>query len=76
MDALGANVVMGASQKGLMLQPGLAFVAADARAMAAARANTAPRFYWDWVRRQSELQYRKFCGTPPLAHLAGVRGAT
>jgi len=38
MDALGANVVMGASQKGLMVQPGLAFVAVDERAMAVARA--------------------------------------
>ena len=75
MDALGANVVMGASQKGLMLPPGLAFVAADARAMDAARRNTAPRYYWDWVRRQSPLQYRKFCGTPPLAHLAGLQAA-
>ena len=75
MDTLGANVVMGASQKGLMLQPGLAFVAADARAMAAARENRSPRFYWDWTRRQSEHQYRKFCGTPPLAHLAGLQAA-
>jgi alanine-glyoxylate transaminase/serine-glyoxylate transaminase/serine-pyruvate transaminase len=75
MDALGVNVVMGASQKGLMLQPGLAFVAADARAMDAARRNTAPRFYWDWVRRQSDQQYRKFCGTPPLAHLAGLQAS-
>lgn len=75
MDTLGANVVMGASQKGLMLQPGLAFVAADARAMQAAAANTAPRFYWDWGRRQSDLQYRKFCGTPPLAHLAGLQAS-
>jgi alanine-glyoxylate transaminase / serine-glyoxylate transaminase / serine-pyruvate transaminase len=75
MDALGANVVMGASQKGLMLPPGLAFVAADARAMAAAQRNPAPRFYWDWARRRSELQYRKFCGTPPLAHLAGLQAA-
>ncbi len=33
MDALGANVVLGASQKGLMVPPGLAFVAADAAAM-------------------------------------------
>ena len=32
MDALGVNAVMGASQKGLMGQPGLAFVAADERA--------------------------------------------
>jgi alanine-glyoxylate transaminase/serine-glyoxylate transaminase/serine-pyruvate transaminase len=58
-----------------MLQPGLAFVAADARAMDAARRNPAPRFYWDWERRVSEHSYRKFCGTPPLAHLAGLEAA-
>jgi alanine-glyoxylate transaminase/serine-glyoxylate transaminase/serine-pyruvate transaminase len=75
MDELGVNVVIGASQKGLMLQPGLAFVAADARAMEAARHNPAPRFYWDWERRASEHSYRKFCGTPPLAHLAGLEAA-
>jgi alanine-glyoxylate transaminase / serine-glyoxylate transaminase / serine-pyruvate transaminase len=75
MDELGVNVAIGASQKGLMLQPGLAFVAADARAMAAARRNPAPRFYWDWERRVSEHSYRKFCGTPPLAHLAGLEAA-
>jgi alanine-glyoxylate transaminase / serine-glyoxylate transaminase / serine-pyruvate transaminase len=75
MDELGVNVAIGASQKGLMLQPGLAFVAADARAMEAARRNPAPRFYWDWERRVSEHSYRKFCGTPPLAHLAGLEAA-
>ncbi len=75
MDALGINVVIGASQKGLMVHPGLAFVAADERALAFARANPTPRFYWDWQRRQSPLSYRKFCGTPPLAHLAGIEAA-
>ena len=50
MDALGVDAVMGASQKGLMLQPGMAFVAANARAMAAAERNPTPRFYWDWDR--------------------------
>ncbi len=75
MDDLGVDVVMGASQKGLMLQPGMAFVAATERAIAASRANTAPRFYWDWTRRQSDQSYRKFCGTPPLAHLAGLEAA-
>jgi alanine-glyoxylate transaminase/serine-glyoxylate transaminase/serine-pyruvate transaminase len=54
MDALGVNVAMGASQKGLMLQPGMAFVAVDERAMDVARANPAHRFYWDWLRRRSE----------------------
>ena len=54
MDALGVDVVIGASQKGLMVHPGLAFVAADERALAVARANPTPRFYWDWQRRQSD----------------------
>ncbi len=75
MDALGVNVVMGASQKGLMCPPGLAFVAADARAMAAAAQVTTPRYYWDWKLRQSEFPYRKFCGTLPMAHLAGLDAA-
>ena len=75
MDALGVNVAMGASQKGLMVQPGMAFVAADERAMAMAEANPTHRFYWDWLRRRSDLSYRKFCGTPPLAHLAGREAA-
>ncbi|MDQ2733465.1 MAG: aminotransferase class V-fold PLP-dependent enzyme [Pseudomonadota bacterium] len=75
MDGLGVNVAIGASQKGLMLQPGLAFVAADPRAMQAAQRNPAPRFYWDWERRRSEHGYRKFCGTPPLSHLAGLEAA-
>ena len=38
MDALGVDVAIGASQKGLMVHPGLAFVAADERALAFARA--------------------------------------
>jgi alanine-glyoxylate transaminase/serine-glyoxylate transaminase/serine-pyruvate transaminase len=76
MDELGVNVAIGASQKGLMVQPGMAFVAADERAMEAARRNdTVPRFYWDWHRRRSDMSYRKFCGTPPLAHLAGLEAA-
>ena len=75
MDALGANVVLGASQKGLMVPPGLGFVAVDAQGMAVARANTAPRYYWDWTRRQGPLSYRKFCGTPPMNLLMGLQAS-
>jgi len=75
MDALGINVALGASQKGLMVPPGLAFVAADAAAMKVAAANPTPRFYWDWARRQSPLSYRKFCGTPPQSLLFGLEAA-
>jgi alanine-glyoxylate transaminase / serine-glyoxylate transaminase / serine-pyruvate transaminase len=75
MTALRANVVLGACQKGLMVPPGLAFVAVDDAAMARSHANPAPRFYWDWRLRQSPLSYRKFCGTPPQSLLAGLEAA-
>lgn len=75
MDELGADVVVGASQKGLMCPPGVGLIAVNARAMNVARANPAPRFYWDWVRRLSELSYRKFCGTAPQTLVAGMQAA-
>jgi alanine-glyoxylate transaminase/serine-glyoxylate transaminase/serine-pyruvate transaminase len=43
--------------------------------MAAATANPAPRFYWDWVRRRDDLSYRKFCGTPPQNLMFGLEAA-
>ena len=75
MDALRANVALGASQKGLMCPPGLGFAAADSRAMEVCNNNPGPRFYWDWRLRKSELSYRKFCGTPPQTLLAGLEAA-
>jgi alanine-glyoxylate transaminase/serine-glyoxylate transaminase/serine-pyruvate transaminase len=75
MDAQRVDVAVGASQKGLMCPPGLGFVAANARAFAAAQANTAPRYYWDFVARKSPLSYRKFCGTPPQNLLAALQAA-
>lgn len=72
MRELGANVTLGASQKGLMLPAGMGFVAADARADALARANPAPRYYWDWRLRKGQIGYRKFCGTPPQQLLMGL----
>lgn len=75
MDEWGVNVAIGASQKALMGPPGLSFTAVDARALQVARDNPAPRAYWDWNKRKSDLLYRKFCGTPPQGLLAGLRAA-
>jgi alanine-glyoxylate transaminase / serine-glyoxylate transaminase / serine-pyruvate transaminase len=75
MDQLGANVVLGASQKGLMVPPGLGFIAVDARSLEVAQRNPAPRFYWDWQRRRGALSYQKFCGTPPHSLLFGLEAA-
>ena len=75
MDALGVDVALGASQKGLMCPPGAGFVAVNARAFARAEGNRAPRFYWDWVHRRHNASYRKYCGTPPLNLLFGMQAA-
>ncbi|MES2631525.1 MAG: aminotransferase class V-fold PLP-dependent enzyme [Pseudomonadota bacterium] len=74
-DALGVDVAIGASQKGLMCPPGLSFNAVNARALAHAKDVKAPRFYWDWPRRKSHLSYIKFCGTPPINLLCGLEAA-
>lgn len=58
-----------------MCPPGIGFVAVNAAALAMASANPAPRFYWDWVRRKSDLSYRKFCGTAPQSLVAGLAAA-
>ncbi|HMC48110.1 MAG TPA: aminotransferase class V-fold PLP-dependent enzyme, partial [Caballeronia sp.] len=75
MDTTRINVVLGASQKALMVPPGLAFVSVDATAMEVSRRNSTPRFYWDWERRRSPLSYRKFCGTPPQSLIAGLEAS-
>lgn len=75
LPALRADVVLGASQKGLMTPPGIGLVVANAAAQALAARNPAPRYYWDWRLRDSPLSYRKFCGTPPQTLLAGLAAA-
>ncbi|MBS0338484.1 MAG: aminotransferase class V-fold PLP-dependent enzyme [Proteobacteria bacterium] len=75
MDALGIDVAVGACQKGLMSPPGLGFVAINRRAAEVAARNSAPRFYWDWKRRQAAYSYNKFCGTPPQNLLFGIEAA-
>lgn len=75
MDKLGVNMALGGSQKGLMMPPGLSFVAADERAQQKMSANPALRFYWNWDRRQHPLSYMKFCGTPPEHLLFGLQAA-
>ena len=48
MDEWGVDVTVGGSQKGLMLPPGLGFVAVSEKARAAGKTAKLPRAYWDW----------------------------
>ena len=48
-DEWGVDVTIAASQKGLMLPPGLSFHAISERALARAKDARLPRSYWDWA---------------------------
>lgn len=74
MDAWGVDVMVAASQKGLMTPPGLGFVFFNDRA-ARAQVDTAS-FYWDWAPRANPAMfYQYFGGTAPTHHLLGLRAA-
>ena len=45
----GVDVTIAASQKGLMLPPGLGFQALSPKALAASKEAGLPRRYWDWA---------------------------
>ena len=48
MDEWGVDLVIGGSQKGLMLPPGMSFTAINDKAWEASQSARAPRRYWDW----------------------------
>ena len=75
MDEWGIDVTVGASQKGLMMPPGIGIVAAGEKALLATKESTMPRLYWDWKTRLEAEHYRKFCGTAPQLMVFGMREA-
>ncbi len=74
MDAWGVDVMVAASQKGLMVPPGLGFVWFSDKALAASNRATLATPYWDWKPRAvGDEYYEFFCGTAPTHHLFGLR---
>jgi alanine-glyoxylate transaminase/serine-glyoxylate transaminase/serine-pyruvate transaminase len=75
-DDWGVDVMLGASQKGLMTPPGLAIVWFSERARAACLGSDLRTPYWDWGPRAEPAEYwQYFCGTAPTHHLFGLREA-
>ncbi len=76
MDAWGVDVMVAASQKGLMVPPGMGFVFFNDKAQAVRAAMPRVSNYWDWQpRAHPERYYQLFCGTAPTHHLYGLRAA-
>jgi alanine-glyoxylate transaminase/serine-glyoxylate transaminase/serine-pyruvate transaminase len=74
-DGWGVDVTVAASQKGLMLPPGLGFNAVSARALAAAEQGGGPRGYWDWGPVIAGNRAGSFPYTPATNLLYGLREA-
>ncbi|MCP9481164.1 aminotransferase class V-fold PLP-dependent enzyme [Shimia sp. CNT1-13L.2] len=76
MDAWGVDVMVAASQKGLMVPPGMGFVFFNDKAAAVRAAMPRVSRYWDWApRAEPEAFYQYFGGTAPTHHLYGLRAA-
>lgn len=75
-DDWGIDVMVAASQKGLMVPPGLGFVWLSDKALAASGSSDLVTPYWDWKPRTSGTAfYQYFAGTAPTHHLYGLREA-
>jgi alanine-glyoxylate transaminase/serine-glyoxylate transaminase/serine-pyruvate transaminase len=76
MDAWGVDIMIAASQKGLMTPPGLGFVFFNDKAADVRKAMRRVSSYWDWTARaEPQFLYEYFCGTAPTHHLYGLRVA-
>jgi aspartate aminotransferase-like enzyme len=71
-DAWGIDVCVTGSQKGLMIPPGLAFVALSKRAIAAMRASTLPKFYFDLRKALASYEKDDTPWTPAVSLIVGV----
>ena len=72
MDDWDVDVAITGSQKGLMLPPGLSFVAANNKAKALHQKADLRTHYWDWTFRDGPEHYMKYCGTPPEHMMFGL----
>jgi alanine-glyoxylate transaminase/serine-glyoxylate transaminase/serine-pyruvate transaminase len=74
-DAWGIDVSIAGSQKGMMLPPGLGFNALSEKALAASKANTSTRYYWDWHAMIANNKQGSFPFTPATNLLYGLNVA-
>ncbi len=74
-DEWSVDVTVGASQKGLMLPPGLSFNAVGEKALAAHVRATLPRAYWDWSPVLAANEKGFFPYTPATNLLYGLKEA-
>ncbi len=71
-DDWGIDACVTGSQKGVMIPPGLAFVALSARAIAAVERSTLPRFYFDFRKALAAYEKNDTPWTPAASLIIGA----
>ncbi len=72
MDEWGVDIVVAASQKGLMLPPGLSFNAVGEKAFDRARDSRSRNAYWNWAEMRKLNRQGYFPYTPATTLLYGL----
>jgi aspartate aminotransferase-like enzyme len=72
MDEWGIDVLIGGSQKGLMLPPGLAFVGISEKAWKFAETSKCPRFYFNFKKERESLAKNQTNFTSPVTLIIGL----
>ncbi len=76
MDDWGVDITVAACQKGLMVPPGLGFLWANDKAVAANESADLRIGYLDWNSRMNvKVHYEYYAGTPPVSHMYGLTEA-
>jgi alanine-glyoxylate transaminase/serine-glyoxylate transaminase/serine-pyruvate transaminase len=71
MDDWGIDVVVGGSQKGLMLPTGMSFTGVSDKALAVHKTSTMPKHYMNWTAMMGR-RHKSFIGTVPISFFNGL----
>ncbi|HEX3940277.1 MAG TPA: alanine--glyoxylate aminotransferase family protein [Acidobacteriaceae bacterium] len=75
MDGWGVDVLIGGSQKAVMIPPGLAYLAVSKRAWDAMETSKNPRYYFDLRKERKNAAQGESAYTPSVALIAGLGAA-
>lgn len=75
MDAWGVDVLIGGSQKAVMIPPGLSYLAVSERAWDRMEATYNPRYYFDLRRERKSAKNGESAFTPAVALIAALGAA-
>ena len=75
IDGWGLDIVIGGSQKALMIPPGLSFASVSDRAWERMRTSKLPRYYFDFQKERESAKKHDTAFTPATSLLVGLAAA-